>query len=258
MEDLIARVEQELQALHDLPNAPAPDPVAAMPPQSLAAALDHTLLKPEATPDQIVTLCAEARRYGFASVCVNPVFVPLCAGLLEDSPVAVCTVVGFPLGATTTASKVYATAEAIAGGANEIDMVIGIGLLKGGRYVEVYDDIAHVTAACHTGGARCKVIIETSLLTDFEKVAACRLAVRAGVDFVKTSTGFAGGGATVADIALMRRAVGPAIGIKASGGVRDTATARALIAAGATRIGASAGVSIVQGETDRSSQSSDY
>lgn len=258
MEDLIARVEQELQAIPDLPPVPAPDPVAATPPPSLAAAIDHTLLKPEATPSQIEVLCAEARQYGFASVCVNPVFVPLCAGLLEDSPVAVCTVVGFPLGATTTASKVYATAEAITGGASEIDMVIGIGLLKGGRYVEVYDDIAHVTAACHTGGARCKVIIETSLLTDFEKVAACRLALRAGADFVKTSTGFASGGATVADISLMRQAVGPAMGIKASGGVRDTATAHAMIAAGATRIGASAGVAIVQGETDRSSQSSDY
>jgi deoxyribose-phosphate aldolase len=258
MEDLIARVEQELQAIHDLPAAPASEPAPATPPSSLAAAIDHTLLKPEAMLSQIEALCAEARRYGFASVCVNPVFVPVCAGLLEDSSVGVCTVVGFPLGATTTASKVYEAAEAIAGGADEIDMVIGIGRLKGGQYVEVYDDIAHVTAACHTGGARCKVIIETSLLTDFEKVAACRLALRAGADFVKTSTGFAGGGATVEDISLMRRAVGPAMGIKASGGVRDTATAHVLIAAGATRIGASAGVAIVQGENDRSSQSSDY
>lgn len=258
MEDLIARVEQELQAIRDLPAAPVPRPGAANPAQPLAAYIDHTLLKPEATLAQIEVLCAEARQHGFASVCVNPVFVPFCASLLEDSPVLVCTVVGFPLGATTTASKVYEAAEAIAGGAREIDMVIGIGWLKGGQYVEVYEDIAHVTAACHNGGAICKVIIETSLLTDFEKVVACRLALRAGADYVKTSTGFAGGGATVADIRLMREAVGPAMGIKASGGVRNAAAAHAMIAAGATRIGASAGVAIIREEDEHSSQSSDY
>jgi deoxyribose-phosphate aldolase len=221
-------------------SAPAPSdtPVAAL--------IDHTLLKPEATPAQVERLCDEAARYRFASVCVNPSFVPLCARLLKGTPVVVCTVIGFPLGATTTKAKVFEAAQAAAAGARELDMVIPIGQLKAGAYREVAEDIHAVVEAGHAAGALVKVIIETSLLTDEEKVAACLLAARAGADFVKTSTGFSGGGATVADIALMRRVVGPEIGVKASGGVRTLADAQAMVAAGASRIGASAGVAIVR------------
>lgn len=253
MDDLIAQVSRMLEEAPGLP-APAPalvgEPEPAPHPaeRDLARAIDHTLLKPEATPAQVELLCAEARQYGFASVCVNPSFVPLCARLLAESSVAVCTVVGFPLGATTTETKVFETRQAIAQGAREIDMVIAIGRLKAGDYLAVFADIAAVVAACHAGGVVCKVIIETALLTDAEKVAASLLAARAGADFVKTSTGFAGGGATVSDVALMRRAVGPRIGVKAAGGVRDRAAAEALLAAGATRLGASAGVAIVAGD----------
>jgi len=221
--------------------AAAPTP----PPQPLAGYIDHTLLKPDATPAQIERLCAEALQHRFASVCVNPCYVPLCAGLLAGSPVAVCTVIGFPLGATTTSVKVFEAAQAAGDGARELDMVIAVGLLKAGRYPEVADDIRQVVAVGHAQGALVKVIIETALLSDEEKVAACLLAARAGADFVKTSTGFAGGGASAADVALMRRAVGPEVGVKASGGVRSLADARALIAAGASRIGASAGVAII-------------
>ncbi len=219
----------------------------AMNEQELARMIDHTLLKPEATPAQVQVLCEEARQYHFASVCVNPSFVPQCANLLAGSDVAVCTVIGFPLGATSTAAKVFETEQAIRDGAKEVDMVIAIGRLKGGDTAYVQDDIAQVVAAAHAGGAICKVIIETSMLTDDDKRAACAAAVAARADFVKTSTGFGGGGATVADIALMREAVGPAMGVKASGGVRSLDDARALIAAGATRLGASAGVQIMQG-----------
>ena len=220
----------------------------------IARYIDHTLLKPEATPAQVAQLCAEARQYHFASVCVNPSYVPQCAEALAGSDAAVCTVAGFPLGATTTATKVGEASEAIAAGAREVDMVIAIGRLVADDYEYVLRDIAAVVDACHSQGALCKVIIETALLTDEQKVAACLLAARAGADFVKTSTGFASGGATVADIALMRRTVGPTIGVKASGGVRDLAAARALIAAGATRIGASAGVAIVRQEESGMSQ----
>jgi deoxyribose-phosphate aldolase len=214
--------------------------------KQVARLIDHTLLKPEATPAQVERLCDEARRYGFASVCVNPVYVKLAAEKLAGSGVAVCTVVGFPLGATTTSIKVQEAQQAMADGASEIDMVIHIGALKAGDHDAVQKDIAAVAAACHAGGALLKVIIEAVLLSDKEKVIACQLAQAAGADFVKTSTGFAGGGATVEDVRLMRRAVGPHMGIKAAGGVRSYADAMAMVEAGATRIGASAGVEIVE------------
>jgi deoxyribose-phosphate aldolase len=214
---------------------------------NLASMIDHTLLKPDATPDQIAQLCFEARKYGFASVCVNPGHVRLCADLLRGSNVKVCTVIGFPLGATSPEAKVYETETALRDGATEIDMVINIGALKGGDYTWVARDIRSVAETTHSGGAILKVIIETSLLTDEEKVKACLLAKEAGADFVKTSTGFAGGGATVEDVALMRRVVGPGMGVKASGGVHTFEQARSMVEAGATRIGASAGIKIVQG-----------
>ncbi len=214
--------------------------------KEVARLIDHTLLKPQATPVQVEQLCDQARRYGFASVCINPVYVRLAADKLEGSDVAVCTVVGFPLGATTTSIKVREAQQALADGATEIDMVIHIGALKAGDHQAVQEDIAAVSTACREGGALLKVIIEAVLLSDEEKVAACRLAQAAGADFVKTSTGFAGGGATVEDVRLMRRTVGPQMGIKAAGGVRSYADALAMVDAGATRIGASAGVEIVE------------
>ncbi|GAB4203229.1 MAG: deoxyribose-phosphate aldolase [Roseiflexaceae bacterium] len=206
--------------------------------------IDHTLLKPEATPQQIERLCAEAREHGFASVCVNPVYVARCAELLAGSGVAVCTVIGFPLGATASAVKAFEAREAIEQGAREVDMVIPIGRLKAGEHDAVEEDIRVVVAAAHLGGAICKVIIETALLTDEEKTTACLLAVRAGADFVKTSTGFAASGATLHDVALMRGVVGPQIGVKAAGGIRSLADALAMVEAGATRLGTSAGVQI--------------
>lgn len=208
--------------------------------------IDHTSLKPETTVQQIVDLCAEAREYNFASVCVNPTHVKLAARLLKDSPVKVCTVIGFPLGANTTAVKRYETQQALAEGATEVDMVMNIGALKSGDTDLVEKDIAEVCQVAHAGGAICKVILETALLTDDEKVQACLLAKKAGADFVKTSTGFGGGGATAHDVALMRQTVGPNLGVKASGGIRTFADARQMIAAGATRIGASAGVKIIR------------
>jgi deoxyribose-phosphate aldolase len=211
----------------------------------VAAMIDHTLLKPDATPHQVEQLCVEARDNHFASVCVNASFVPLCARLLRGTDVAVCTVVGFPLGATTTETKAFEARQAIRNGAREIDMVLAIGRLKASEHDYVRQDIARVVETAHDGAALCKVILETALLTDEEKVIACTLAVRAKADFVKTSTGFASGGATVHDVMLMRIAVGDAAGVKASGGVKGLADAQALIAAGATRIGASAGVRIV-------------
>jgi len=215
--------------------------------QELARYIDHTLLKPEATPDAVVQVCREAVAYHFAAVCVNPVFVPLVAKELAGSDVAVCSVVGFPLGATSTASKVCETELAVAKGATEIDMVIPVGLLKAGKTIEVREDIAAVAAACHGQGAILKVILETALLTDDEKVTACKLCQEAGADFVKTSTGFSTGGATAADIALMRKTVGPDMGVKAAGGIHNYAEAMAMIEAGATRIGASKGIAIVGG-----------
>lgn len=208
--------------------------------------IDHTLLKPEATRVEIETLCAEARAYSFASVCVNPTWVKDCSFALYGSPVKVCTVVGFPLGATLGDVKAYEARRAIFDGATEIDMVINIGALKSKADEIVARDISLVVEAAHEACAIVKVILETALLTDDEKVRACVLAKDAGADFVKTSTGFSKGGATVADITLMRQTVGAAMGVKAAGGVKDLASAREMIAAGATRIGASAGVKIVQ------------
>jgi len=219
---------------------------------SLARMIDHTILKPDATPDQIAQLCYEARKYEFASVCVNPTHVKMCTELLRGSPVKVCTVIGFPLGASSTAVKVFETETALRDGATEIDMVINIGALKGKDYELVAKDINGVVRMAHASGALVKVIIETALLTDEEKEIASLLSKEAGADFVKTSTGFSGGGATAEDIALMRRAVGPEMGIKASGGVKSFEDARRLVFAGATRIGASAGVKIVQGESKMS------
>jgi deoxyribose-phosphate aldolase len=214
---------------------------------SLAKMIDHTLLKPDATPEQIAQLCFEARKYDFASVCVNPTWVKLCAQLLEGSPVKVCTVIGFPLGATASEVKAFEARNAIDQGATEIDMVINIGALKARELEFVAQDIRGVVNAAHSRGMIVKVILETVLLTDEEKTIACLLSKEAGADFVKTSTGFAGGGATVHDVALMRRVVGPEIGVKAAGGVRTYEDAESMIKAGATRIGASAGVKIIQG-----------
>ncbi|WLR51368.1 deoxyribose-phosphate aldolase [Bacillus tianshenii] len=219
----------------------------------LAKMIDHTLLKPESQKDQVVTLANEAKEHGFASVCVNPTWVEVAADILKGSDVLVCTVIGFPLGATTPEVKAFETKNAIENGAQEIDMVINVGALKDGNDVLVERDIRAVVEAAK-GKALVKVIIETCLLTDEEKVRACELSVKAGADYVKTSTGFAGGGATVEDIALMRKTVGPDIGVKASGGVRSYEDAQAMIDAGATRIGASSGIAIVNGEEG----SSDY
>ena len=214
--------------------------------EGIARMIDHTLLKPEATAQQIAQLCAEAREHHFASVCINPWYVRLAADLLSDvDDVEVCTVVGFPLGATLPEVKAYETLAAIADGATEIDMVINIGALKSRRFAAVARDIHAVVAAAHPTGALVKVIIEAALLTDEEKVAACLLAKQAGADFVKTSTGFGPGGATVEDVALMRAVVGDELGVKAAGGIRSYQAAQAMIAAGANRIGASAGVKIV-------------
>jgi deoxyribose-phosphate aldolase len=215
-------------------------------PENIASYIDHTLLKQDATQAQIIQLCAEARAYKFASVCVNPIHVKMCAQLLHGSDVETCTVVGFPLGANTEAVKVFETWDAVDMGATEIDMVINIGALKAKNYAAVLDEIAAVTEAAHEGDAIVKVIIEAAMLTDEEKVIACQLSQAAGADFVKTSTGFGPGGATVADVALMRQTVGPDMGVKAAGSVRNLQDARAMIAAGATRIGASAGVAIVE------------
>jgi deoxyribose-phosphate aldolase len=212
----------------------------------VAHLIDHTLLKPEATIQQITQLCHEARLHHFASVCVNPSQVRLAAQLLQNSDVKVCTVVGFPLGATSPQAKAFETEQALADGASEIDMVINIGALKSGEDRLVEQDIAGVVAAAHRRQALCKVIIETALLSDEEKVRACLLAKQAGADFVKTSTGFSSGGATIEDVALMRQTVGPQIGVKAAGGIRNLTDARNMISAGATRLGASAGVKIIQ------------
>lgn len=211
-----------------------------------ASLIDHTLLKPEASKNDIEKLCAEAAQFGFASVCVNPAWVKQAAGFLKNSGVPVCTVIGFPLGAAVSDVKAYEARRAIFDGAGEVDMVINIGALKSGDICTVEDDIRAVAEAAHENGVLCKVIIETALLTDEEKVQACLAAKNAGADFVKTSTGFSKGGATVHDIALMRRTVGSSLGVKASGGVKGIDDARAMFEAGATRIGASVGVKIAQ------------
>ncbi len=221
--------------------------------EEIARMIDHTLLKPEATPDDVKQLCSEAKEYNFASVCINPSYVKLSSDLLSGSKVKVCTVVGFPLGATTTEVKRWETEQAIQNGAEEIDMVIHVGRLKAGDYDYVFNDINQVVLAAKKHNAVCKVIIETALLTDEEKVKACLLAKEAKADFVKTSTGFSKGGATAGDVALMKFVVGSAVGVKASGGVRSEEDARKMIAAGADRIGASASVKIVTGASDNSS-----
>lgn len=217
----------------------------------IANMIDHTALKADTTKDVVEKLCQEAIEYQFASVCVNPTWVETAASLLKNSDVKVCTVIGFPLGANTPETKAFETKDAIEKGATEVDMVINIGALKDKNDDLVLRDIKAVIEAAK-GKALTKVIIESSLLTEEEKVRACQLSVNAGADFVKTSTGFSTGGATVEDIELMRKTVGPNIGVKASGGVRDTEGAEALIKAGATRIGASSGVAIVKGEVSTS------
>jgi deoxyribose-phosphate aldolase len=215
--------------------------------QGIAHLIDHTLLKPDATEEQIRALCEEARTYQFASVCVNAAWVKLCARMLKDSCVKVATVVAFPLGATLPSVKAFEAKQAICLGADEVDMVMNIGALKSRHYTLVEEDIEGVVDICHRYGAITKVIIETFLLNDEEKIKSCTLAKAARADFVKTSTGFSGGGATAKDIELMRRIVGPDIGVKASGGVRTFEDVKQLVAAGATRIGASASIKIVEG-----------
>jgi deoxyribose-phosphate aldolase len=230
-------------------------------PAGVASMIDHTLLKPDATRANIEELCREAAQFKFATVCVNPTWVAQAARLLAGTGVKVCSVVGFPLGATTADVKAYETRRAIFDGAGEIDMVINVGALKSDDLRVVECDIQSVTGPCRDAGALSKVIIEAALLTDDEKVTACTLAKAAGADYVKTSTGFGPGGATAADVALMRRIVGAEMGVKAAGGVRDLEGMKAMIAAGATRVGASAGVKIVQqarGEQVGSRPSSGY
>ena len=212
--------------------------------EELASYIDHTLLKPEASREQIRAVCNEAKQYHFASVCVNSCWVPLIAEELKGSGVSVCCVIGFPLGASLSSVKAFEAREAVAAGAQEIDMVINIGAVKSGGWELVREDIAAVNAA--KGTAKLKVIIETCLLTDEEKVRVCQIAKEVGADFVKTSTGFSTGGATVHDVELMRRTVGPEMGVKASGGIRTLADALAMIEAGASRLGASAGVKIIE------------
>lgn len=208
--------------------------------------IDHTILKPETTKAQILTLCEEAKQFNFASVCVNPTWVATCANELKGTDVKVCTVIGFPLGATFKEVKAYETKLAIENGASEIDMVINVGAAKDQNWELVYEDIKAVVEAAN--GVLVKVIIEICLLTDEEKVKACEMAVKAGAHFVKTSTGFSTGGATAADVALMRQTVGESVGVKASGGVRTAEDMKVMVEAGANRIGTSGGVSLVQGK----------
>lgn len=220
----------------------------AVAPANIASYIDHTLLKPEASEADVLKVCAEAIEYKFKSVCVNPVWVKTVSRALKGSGVLTCSVIGFPLGATPSDVKAFEARGAVLDGADEIDMVINMASARANDKGALVDDISAVSEAVHAGEAILKVIIETSMLTDEQKVIACEAAVEAGADFVKTSTGFNGGGATVEDVALMRKAVGPDLGVKASGGVRSLADAQAMIAAGATRIGASSGIAIVKGE----------
>ncbi len=249
----IARIEQQYsRAPQPLPDGVPSGPgsvVAAEPRASasgVAALIDHTMLRPEATRADIVKLCGEARQYGFATVCINPYWVPLAASELAGTAAKVCTVAGFPLGATSTEAKVAEAAAALRAGAREIDMVINVGALRSGDFDTVKLDIQAVARVCHDAGAIVKVILETALLDDAQKTTACGLAQAAGADFVKTSTGFGPAGATVQDIVLMRHAVGPRMGVKAAGGIRTLDDFRAMVAAGANRVGASASVKIVE------------
>lgn len=239
--DLRSKVEAFLRELPPLPDLP-PLPQGA----ALAGWIDHTLLKPEATTEQIRRLCAEARAYRFATVCVNPVFVPLARQELRDSEVGVCAVISFPLGAHTARQKVLEARQVLEDGASEIDMVIHIGALKGGEYEKVLEEIAAVVTEAHAHRASVKVILEMALLTLTEKIWGCLLSQAAGADFVKTSTGFGPGGATVEDVSLMRRVVGAQMGVKAAGGIRTLKDAQAMLRAGANRLGSSSGVSILQ------------
>ena len=221
--------------------------------KSLARKIDHTILKPEATSKEVTSLCEEAKKYSFASVCVNSSFVPLCTELLKGTDVKVCTVIGFPLGAVTTEVKQFEAEQAIFNGAQEIDMVINVGRLKEGNYDYVFNDVKEVVSVAKKNNSICKVILETALLTDEEKVKACVICKNAGANFVKTSTGFSKGGATAGDVALMKYVVGSGIGVKASGGIRSKEDAEKMIASGADRIGASASVAIVGGAKVKSS-----
>ncbi|MFK0040892.1 deoxyribose-phosphate aldolase [Paenarthrobacter sp. NPDC090517] len=220
----------------------------AVAPTNIASYIDHTLLKPEASEADVLKVCAEAVEYKFKSVCVNPVWVKTVTKALKGSGVLTCSVIGFPLGATPSDVKAFEARGAVLDGADEIDMVINMASARANDKGALVDDIRAVSEVVHAGEAILKVIIETSMLTDEQKVIACEAAAEAGADFVKTSTGFNGGGATVEDVALMRKTVGPELGVKASGGVRSLADAQAMIAAGATRIGASSGIAIVKGE----------
>jgi deoxyribose-phosphate aldolase len=235
------------------PSRPGPDPdkagpveVATLDAKAIARLIDHTILRPEATPAEVRRVCREARERAFAAVCVNPAWVRLSAGELRGYPTVVASVAGFPLGATVPEVKAAEAARAVEDGAREVDMVLSVGALKSGDHRAVERDVAAVVAACRGGGALVKVIIETALLTDEEKVRACAIAKLAGAHFVKTSTGFGPAGATAADVALMRHVVGPGVGVKAAGGVRDWKAARAMVAAGANRIGTSSGVKILE------------
>jgi deoxyribose-phosphate aldolase len=213
--------------------------------KNIAGKIDHTLLQPDAVPGAINTLCVEAKQYKFAAVCVNPIYVSQCHEFLKNSGVKVCTVIGFPLGANTSETKIFETEQAIKNGAGEVDMVINIGMLKSGNYEFVFNEINSFVSVAKKNNVVCKVILEASLLTDFEKVKACLLCSEAGVDFVKTSTGFANEGASANDVALMKFIVGDSIGVKASGGIRSRKDAEAMLACGADRIGTSSGVFIV-------------
>ncbi len=241
LEQLIQEKITSVQNTEPAPQRPAPQLGA----DQLGRMIDHTILKADATRAQVIALCQQAAEYHFAAVCVNPVYVSLCHHLLEKTDVHVCSVIGFPLGATLTQVKVYAANQVIAEGATEVDMVIAVGALKDRNYDQVYDDIAAVAQTCHTRHALLKVIIENALLADEDKIAACYLAQKAGADLVKTSTGFAASGAKAQDVALMRKTIGADMGIKAAGGIRTYQDAMDMIRAGATRLGASAGVQIV-------------
>jgi deoxyribose-phosphate aldolase len=241
LSEIISRAEAYEHAL-----PPAPPALALPSGTELAAWIDHTLLKPEATAEQVKKLCMEARQYKFATVCVNPAYVPLAHGLLRDSGVGVCSVVAFPLGANLPAYKAAETRGAIEAGATEVDMVINIGAMKSGAYALVLNDIQAVVDEAHSHKVSVKVILENALLTEKEKIIGCLLCVEAKADFVKTSTGFSTSGATVEDVARMRRVVGAALGVKAAGGIRTLKDALAMIGAGANRLGASASISILQ------------
>lgn len=240
IKDAVERVTRELAA------APSEAAEADLTPAEIARLIDHTLLKPEAVESQVRTVCQEALDYNFASVCVNPTWIPLCAELLAGSDVNPCATIGFPLGAMTTASKAFEAADAVSLGATEADMVINVGRLRDREWETVFYDIATVAEVVHGSGVLLKVILETCLLTDEEKIAGSLLTKLAGADFVKTSTGFNKAGATIHDIRLMRATVGPEMGVKAAGGIHSAADVRRMVAAGATRIGASAGVQIMQ------------